>query len=192
MEADWEVEVGGGAPTIEAHWPGYVDLRRSPEQAWHLPEAARLPALAEALAKLNAAASPVWTSKCDFWPVVEPCEFDPDELDAPPGCCAHASGCYIDILPRGEGHWDLPAKAAAACKDVCGLLRAVPLRCCRVDLIIRGAATDQNLADATWLDEFGVTAYLTACGLSPAEAAVTLDAALAAFAHVLGDQSTLE
>ena len=27
MEADWEVEVGGGAPVIEAFWPGFVDLR---------------------------------------------------------------------------------------------------------------------------------------------------------------------
>ncbi len=192
MEADWEVEVGGGAPAIEAHWPGFVDLRRSPEQAWRLPEAAQLPALAEALAKLNAAASPVWTSKCDLWPVVEPDEFDADELDAPLGCRAHALGCYIDLLPGGEGQWDLPDKAAAACKRLCGLLRAVPLRCCRVDLVIRRTFIDQNPADVTGLGEFGVTAYLTACGPSPAEAALTLGGALAAFADVLSSQSTLE
>ena len=27
MEADWEVEIGGGAPVIDALWPGFVDLR---------------------------------------------------------------------------------------------------------------------------------------------------------------------
>ncbi len=32
MEADWEFEVGGDAPVIEAHWPGFVDLRQNPEQ----------------------------------------------------------------------------------------------------------------------------------------------------------------
>ena len=134
--------------SIEAHWPGFVDLRSSPERAWQLPEAAQLPALAEALAKLNAAASPVWTSKCDFWPRLEPDEFDPDELDAPPGCADHAMGCYIDLLPRSDRQWAQPAMAAAACKRVCGLLRAVPLRCCRVDLVIRRAFINPG-ADGT-------------------------------------------
>jgi hypothetical protein len=69
MEADWEFEVEGEtaaaeapipeAPIIDACWPGFVDLRRNPERAWDLPEARQLPALAEALARLNAAASPV-------------------------------------------------------------------------------------------------------------------------------------
>ena len=100
MEADWEIEVGGKAPVIEARWPGFVDLRLHPERASQFPEAAELPALAVALAMLNALASPVWTSKCDVWPVVDSAEFDPDELDAPPGCGAHAMGCYVDLLPR--------------------------------------------------------------------------------------------
>jgi hypothetical protein len=30
MEADWEFEVGGDAPVIDALWPGFVDLRLSP------------------------------------------------------------------------------------------------------------------------------------------------------------------
>src|SRR5208337_4431139 len=98
MEADWEFEVGGNAPVIETHWPGFVDLRQNPERARQLPEAAQLPGLAEVLAKLNAVDSPVWTSKCDVWPHLEPDEFDPDELDAPPGC-SYAMGCYIDLLP---------------------------------------------------------------------------------------------
>jgi hypothetical protein len=119
MEADWEFEVGPdaaglAAPVIDALWPGFVDLRRAPELAWNLPEAAQLPALAEALAKLNAAASPVWTSKCDFWPNLEADEFDAGELDAPPGCLAHAMGCYIDLLPGSDQQWAQPAIAEAA------------------------------------------------------------------------------
>jgi hypothetical protein len=186
MEADWEIEVSGGAPVIEAQWPGFVDLCRNPERAWHLPEAAQLPALAEALAKLNAVASPVWTSKCDFWPAVEPDEFDPDELDAPPGCSAHAMGCYIDLLPRSDRQWAMPAKAAAGCKHVCSLLRAVPLRCCRLDLVIRRAfITPEHL-------DLGITAYLTSYGPSEAEAAQTLQDALAAFADAFCPHSTLQ
>ena len=186
MEADWEVEAGGDAPMIDAQWPGFVDLRLHPERAWQLPEAAELPALAEALATLNDAASLVWTSKCDVWPVLEPDEFDPDELDAPPGCAARAMGCYIDLLPRSDRLWAAPALAASWCKGVCARLRAVPLRSCRVDFVVRRALISPERMD------FGITAYLTACGPSAAEANRTLQAALAAFAGALCGQSTLE
>ncbi len=40
MEVDWEVEVGGGAPVIEALWMGFVDLRRNPERLGEIAEAA--------------------------------------------------------------------------------------------------------------------------------------------------------
>ena len=44
MEADWEVEVGGGSPVIEALWPGFVDLRLYPERIGEIQEAAGFPA----------------------------------------------------------------------------------------------------------------------------------------------------
>jgi hypothetical protein len=191
MEADWEFEVGPdaaglAAPVIDALWPGFVDLRRAPERAWQLPEAAQLPALAEALAKLNAAASPVWTSKCDFWPRLEADEFDAGELDAPPGCMAHAMGCYIDLLPGDRARWAQPPIAEAVCKRVCSLLRAVPLGCCRADLVIRRAFITADGMD------LGITAYLTSCGPSSAEAARRLAAALTALTDALESHSTLE
>jgi hypothetical protein len=196
MEADWEFEVGPeteslaaeglAAPVIEAHWPGFVDLRLAPARAWDLPETVQLPALAEALAKLNSADSPVWTSKCDLWEHLQPDEFDPDELAAPPGCAAHAMGCYIDLLPKNDQQWPFPAMAATDCKRVCSLLRAIPLRCCRADLVIRRAFITPDLM------ELGITVYVTSCGESLAEAARTFQAALAAFTDVLCGHSTLE
>jgi len=185
MEADWEFEVGPdaaglAAPIIEAQWAGFVDLRSHPERAGDLPESVQFPALAKALARLNAADSPVWTSKCDYWQHLETDEYDPDELDAPPGCTAHAMGCFIDLLPQSDQQWVLPAMAEKACKRICGLLNAVPLSCCRADLVIRRAFI------APELTSMGVTAYLTSCGESPAAAARTLEAALAAFTDALG------
>jgi hypothetical protein len=185
MEADWEFEVGPdaaglAAPVIEARWVGFVDLQRAPEQTMQLPEAVHLPALGEALAKLNAADSQVWTSKCDYWPHLEADEFDPDELDAPSGCTAHATGCFIDLLPKSDQQWTQPAMAEKACKRICGLLSSVPLRCCRVDLVIRRAFITSDVMD------LGITAYLTSCGESPAAALKTLEAAVAAFADALG------
>jgi hypothetical protein len=185
MEADWEFEVGPdaaglAAPMIEAHWAGFVDLQRHPERATHLPEAAQFPALSEVLARLNAADSPVWTSKCDFWPHLEADEFDADELDAPSGCTAHATGCFIDLLPKSDQQWTQPAMAEKACKRICGLLSAVPLRCCRVDLVIRRAFITSEVMG------LGITAYLTSCGESPVAAAKTLEAVMAAFVDALG------
>jgi hypothetical protein len=186
MESDWEFEVGPdaaglAAPVIEARWAGFVDLERDPERAGHLPEAAQLPGLAEALVKLNATASPVWTSKCDVWPRLEAGDFDPGELDAPSGCSAHAMGCYIDLLPRGDRQWTQPEMAADECKRVCGLLRAVPLRCCRADLVVRRAFVTPHPEERE-LARLGATAYLTSCGESSKDSAKTLRAALAAFA----------
>ncbi len=186
MEADWEFEVGGDAPVLSAGWPGFVDLRLTPERAGDLPEAAQLPGLAAALKRLNARNSPVWTSKCDFWETPEPDGFDSDELDAPPGSAEHVVSCYLDLLPRSGHEWSDPHRTEAACKELCRLLGQVALRSCRVDLVVRSALiTPDHLS-------LGITAYLTACGATLAEAKGALEGALAAFADALCPHSTLQ
>jgi hypothetical protein len=210
LEADWEFEVGGAAPIIDALWPGFVDLRWTPQSApdraalvFTLPEAAQLPCLAGTLKKLNAEHSPVWTSKCDFWPALQAGEFDADEMDAPAGSFAHAVGCYIDLLPRidqppqsdqqprADLQWSCPDAIASSCRDLCTRLHSFPLRCCRVDLIVRRAQIHPGHLDMGQLD-LGLTVYFAACGPTPTEAVHTLEAALAAFADAACPQSTLQ
>ena len=184
MEADWEVELGGDAPVIEAYWPGLVDLRMHPEQARMLPEAQQLGGLAETLVRLNANTSPVWTSKCDVWEVDE---FDPDELDAPLDSATHAIACYIDILPKSYEQKESHASMVAACKGLCVRLHAVAMRCCRADLIIRRAIMTK-MGRAVMIDggeDLVVTAYVTACGSSIGEARAVLRSALDAFADAV-------
>jgi len=173
MEADWEVEIGGEAPVIDALWPGFVDLRHSPERVSELQESAQFPALAAVLVRLNADGSRVWTSKCDVWQVNE---FDPDELDAPCESALHATACYIELLPENEEQWPTPVAATEWCGKLCTRLHAVPLRCARVDFIVRQAIASEEGA------ALGVTAYLTASGPTEAAAARVLAAALAALA----------
>lgn len=186
MEADWEFEVGGDAPVIEACWPGFIDLRLSPQRARDLPEAVRFPALAAVLETLNSRTSSVWTSKCDFWPTLDADTFDPDELDAAPASCAHAVGCYIDLLPGGGQQWSHPHLAEGACRQICSILRQAPMRNCRVDLVVRRATV---ALDVTGL---GITAYLTACGPTAGDAERVLAAALAVFGGALIGDSTLQ
>ena len=173
MEADWEVEIGDHAPVIDACWPGLVDLRTNPQWVAEFPEVRDLPALGDVLARLNGSGSPVWTSKCDVWRVEE---FDGDELDAPQEMGEEATGCYIDLLTARPRLWDSVNSALAASKMVCARLRAMPLRCCRADLVVRQAALGKVASS------HGITAYLTACGGSQESAAEQLGRALAVLA----------
>ncbi len=172
MEADWEVEVGGGAPAIDALWPGFVDLRLSPERIGEIAEAAAFPALAALLLKLNSPGSPVWTAKCDLW--------EPDGADRGPEADGAATelALYIDLLPRpGQvfSHWQL---AACFCQEWAARLAAVEAPQCRSELIVR-------LVVAGAEEGYGVTAYLCAQGRDRPAAAAALSNALPAFADAI-------
>jgi hypothetical protein len=179
MEIDWEVEVGGGAPVIEALWPGFVDLRRSPERLGEIAETAALPALADLLRALNGPASPLWTAKCDLW------EPDPEERTVPewnsPAAVSDAAvqpaalACYVDLLPVEGCVFAQWTQAEQFCRDWVALLEPLPLPNCRIDLIVRQAFAEEA-------EGFGVTAYFSGMGKDRSSAAETLSAALAAFA----------
>lgn len=186
MEADWEFEVGGDAPVIEAIWSGFVDLRRDPERAADLAEAVMLPGLAAALKSLNAASSPVWTSKCDVYPNLAAAEFDADELDAGEQESACAAACFIDLLPAIESAWLTPELASSTCMRICRELSPVELRRCRLDLVIRRASIVPERM------ELGVTSYLTACGRTAEEAKAMLAQALESFVRAVNLHSTLQ
>jgi hypothetical protein len=186
MEADWEFEIGGDAPVIEAWWPGLADLRRSPASVIDIPEAVELPTLGDVLIRLNAANSPVWTSKCGLWTSDDAEQFDADEFDAPRGGTAHTHGCYIDLLPRNDDQWLSEDEIAAECKSWSAVLRGLPVRSCRADLIIRRAFTSPERM------HLAVTAYLTGAGTMADEALAALEAALLLFAGVVCAESTLQ
>jgi hypothetical protein len=110
MLSEWSAECSADDPVLVVPWSDptdstgnrrFVDLRETPYDLDHLPEAEHYPPLMHALRALNATRSPVFTAKCDAWPLA------PDELDAlrvnldiaadesPKGF-----GSYIDILWR--------------------------------------------------------------------------------------------
>jgi hypothetical protein len=76
MLADWSAECGPDDPVLVVPWSDpenaasrFIDLRENPYDLDHLPEAAAHPPLLHALRSLNAQRSPVFTAKCDAWPV---------------------------------------------------------------------------------------------------------------------------
>jgi hypothetical protein len=110
MLSEWSVECSADDPVLVVPWSDpsdstgnrrFIDLRENPYDLDHLPEAEQYPPLMHALRALNAVRSPVFTAKCDAWPL------DGEELD---GLrvnldvlaeeAAAGFGSYIDILWR--------------------------------------------------------------------------------------------
>jgi len=196
MECDWEVEIGGDSPVIEAAWPGFVDLRQVPALVHQLSEAVQFPMLAPVLQELNSHDSPVWTSKCDVWTALSTADFDADELDASGEGCSSGMACYIDMLPRTNLQSNPVQIVESLCKPWCRRLRETPMRCCRVDFIVRKAAhADSSPPFSTHAFHslnLGITAYITACGHTPAQTQAVLGSALATLAQSLCPDSKLQ
>ncbi|MGA1983794.1 MAG: hypothetical protein ABSG84_15175 [Acidobacteriaceae bacterium] len=107
MLAEWSAECSAEDPVLVVPWKdpdgkaAFVDLRANPYDFDAIPEAERYPPLMQALRALNAARSPVFTAKCDVWPLAgEELEqlqltLDVDTVDAPAGFAS-----YIDLVAR--------------------------------------------------------------------------------------------
>jgi hypothetical protein len=171
MEADWSVEVGPQLDAIDGDWDGFVDLRRAPAAVDGIAEAARYQPLRDALAALNAGESPLFTAKCDVWGLAEG-EVDADEFDAG-GTAQTGMACYIDVLAREPGLYASFARHEAWAQAVVDRLRESPIRCGRVDLVVRGARADGA-------EGFGITLYAAGCGCDSAAAQTAWEAVLSA------------
>jgi hypothetical protein len=158
----------------------FIDLRENPYDLDHLPEAMQYPALMHALRALNATRSPVFTAKCDAWPLDQEelnilrANLDISADEAPAGF-----GSYIDILWRERS---LFASFHLHEQIMHRLMRhAVPLEhpYAMFECIIRPA-----LVDLTGPQEgFAVSLYVKAVGhdarAAEANWASALDAAVA-------------
>jgi hypothetical protein len=110
MLSEWSAECAADDPVLVVPWSDpsdlsgnrrFVDLRENPYDLDHLPEAEQHPPLMHALRALNAARSPVFTAKCDAWPLdADALEQLRLELDATADDAPAGFGCYIDILWR--------------------------------------------------------------------------------------------
>ena len=73
MQADYSVELGSDDPILAVPWSSptgdrrFIDLRRFPERLGEIPEARKLPALAEFLTAMNSHNSVLQSAKCDAW-----------------------------------------------------------------------------------------------------------------------------
>lgn len=107
MLAEWSVECSAEDPVLVVPWKdpdgksAFVDLRANPYDFDFIPEAEQHPPLMQALRALNAARSPVFTAKCDAWPLVgEELEHLQLNLDLGPADAPAGFASYIDLVAR--------------------------------------------------------------------------------------------
>jgi hypothetical protein len=110
MLSEWSAECSAEDPVLVVPWSDpsdpsgnrrFIDLRENPYDLDHLPEAEHYPSLMHALRALNATRSPVFTAKCDAWPLEgEELEALRLNLDVFVDDTVAGFGSYIDILWR--------------------------------------------------------------------------------------------
>jgi len=107
MFAEWSAECSAEDPVLVVPWkdPGglaeFIDLRANPYDLHRIPEAEQHQPLMQALRALNATRSPVFTAKCDAWPLA-PDELGPlrFNLDLAPADAPAGFASYIDLVWR--------------------------------------------------------------------------------------------
>jgi hypothetical protein len=110
MLSEWSAECSSDDPILVVPWDPdpnhpnigqFIDLRRNPYDLDQIPEAELHPPLMQALRALNAPRSPVFTAKCDAWPLdAEARAALQFELGLNQEQSAHGFASYIDLLWR--------------------------------------------------------------------------------------------
>jgi hypothetical protein len=107
MLAEWSIECSAEDPVLVVPWKdpdgsaAFVDLRANPYAFDAIPEAEQYPPLMQALRALNAKRSPVFTAKCDAWPLdAEERNHLQVNLDIAPAQAPAGFAGYIDLVWR--------------------------------------------------------------------------------------------
>jgi hypothetical protein len=149
MLAEWSVECSPEDQVLVVPWSdpdsgaAFVDLRANPYDFDAIPEAEHYPPLMQALRALNATRSPVFTAKCDAWPL------GPDELehlqldlDAVPeeAPCGFAS--YIDLVWRERSTFASFPQHEQWLRRLARLAAPLDLPAAALDCVLRPAFLD--------------------------------------------------
>jgi hypothetical protein len=183
MLSEWSVECGHDDPVLVVPWSDpdnparhFIDLRENPYDLDWLEEAAQHPPLLHALRALNAPRSPVYTAKCDVWPIPASelatirLELDLIPEDSPDGIAS-----YIDLLWRERSTFVSFHQHEQLLHRITRLAAPLPHPYAILECTLRPALIDFSGPQ----EGFAITLYLKALGHNPAAAEERWGAALA-------------
>ncbi len=177
MLAEWSVECAAQDPVLVVPWKGaegksgFVDLRANPYDFDAIPEAEQNPPLMQALRALNATRSPVFTAKCDAWPLDEEelqhLQLDLDAYPADPTSApAFGFASYIDLVWRERSLFTSFHRQEQILRRLTRLAAPLDRPSAALDCVLRPAFVD--LDGAT--EGFALCLYVKALGSSPQSA----------------------
>jgi len=188
MLAEWSVECSAEAPVLVVPWhdpdgqTGFIDLRATPRDFDAVPEADQHPPLMQALRALNATRSPVFTAKCDAWPLaveeLEQLQMNLDALsaDAPAGFAS-----YIDLIWRERSLFSSFHRQEQMLHRLTRLAAPLERPNAMLDCVLRPSMLDLEGAR----EGFALSLYVKALGPSPPAAWKEWAAALAAIVALI-------
>lgn len=193
MVSEWSIECGADDPVLVVPWSDpadptrhFIDLRENPDDLDWLEEVAQHPPLLHALRALNASRSPVFTAKCDVWPMtsdeIESLRFELDLIpeDAPSGIAS-----YIDLIWRERSVFVSFHQHEQLLHRITRLAAPLDLPYAALECTLRPA-----LVDLTGPQEgFAISLYLKALGHDEAAAEEHWAAALAEVSALLRSRS---
>ncbi len=178
MLAEWSAECTADDPVLVVPWSDpeseahFVDLRENPYDLDHLPEAEQNPPLMQALRALNAARSPVFTAKCDAWPLsTEELQQLHLELyfDNPDSLAQNSSGfaSYIDLVPRDRSLFASVHQQEQLLSRLTRRAVALDHPDTSLDCILRPALVDLGEPPQGFREGFAISLYIKASGPDP-------------------------
>jgi hypothetical protein len=183
MLAEWSAECTAEDPILVVPWkdPGgksaFVDLRANPYDFDTIPEADHYPPLMQALRALNATRSPVFTAKCDAWPLAgEELEHLQVNLDVAPAVAPAGFASYIDLVARGRTLFTSFPQNEQMLRRLTRLAAALDFSAAALDCVIRPAIVDLEGAR----QGFAFSLYIKAVGFDRQAASQEWAAALEA------------
>lgn len=189
MVFDWSAECSADDPVLVVPWSDpddparrFIDLRENPYDLDEIAEAAERPALMHALRALNAPRSPVFTAKCDAWPL------DADELGQVQLTLDHAAveapvgfGSYIDLLWRERSIFVSVHRQEQLLDRLARLAEPLHQPYALAECVIRPALVDLDSPQ----EGFAISLYIKALGHNEEAAEENWAAALAAIVALL-------
>ena len=182
MLSEWSAECGADDPVLVVPWSSpdgalhWVDLRDNPDGYDAIAEADEYPALLAALRALNGTRSPVFTAKCDAWPMdTAELESLQAELMLDPEVAQAGFASYIDLLWRERSVFTSRHRMEGMLYRIDRMAADLPHALATLECVLRPAVTDLDGAVA---EGFAVTVYVKATGVDGTEAAERWDAAL--------------
>jgi hypothetical protein len=181
MLAEWSVECSAEDPVLVVPWKdpdgrcAFVDLRANPYDFDSIPEAEHYPPLMQALRALNAGRSPVFTAKCDVWPVDAEGVADlADELDLDRTEVSSGLASYIDLVARDRSRFTSFHQQEQLLRRLARLAGALKQDFALLDCVLRPAFVDFG----TPQQGYAISLYIKAVG-------VDAPAAMQEWAHAL-------